>query len=571
MKPLSHPAGPNPGQPHTHRRVGRHLGVAAVVAVLAATLTACGGSSHNSATGPGTTAPGSASSTTGGTPKTGGTLTFGTSADWAGIDPQLVASGVAQVVFNQIFEGLVTRDRTINTDSPPIKPGLAESWTTSPDRRTYTFKLRPNVTFQDGTPFNANAAQFNFRRWRDPSFQYYSAIAAGNTAALMQEVAATSVIAPMTFAVTLKAPDAGLIDRMSGSSFYYMVSPAAIQKYGNTGFGQHGIGTGPFMVKSFQQGQRLVLVRNNAYWGAKPYLDSIVFQPIPDAGARVAAVVSGEVDVAMEIPPDSLSTINSSGNATSFELGKPATFTIMPNMKEAPFNNALVRQAVSLAINRQAIVTDLMKGAASVGTQLYGKGNAGYDPTLSAQDPYDPTKARQLLAQAGYPNGFSTKMPCSPAGTGIPSTDLIMEQVQSDLAKIGVKVQLQMTEWNSYLTTWLKGIPQGQGIGAECMSIGTDDAYILNMYANDHNEPPVGWNINWYSNARVDTLLKEASLAATTTQYLALERQAQKILIQDRGDIFILHDTGPYAVSKRVHGWVPARSWLQDLSRAWLS
>ena len=239
----------------------------------------------------------------GGTPKTGGTLTFGTSADWAGIDPQLVASGVAQVVFNQIFEGLVTRDRTINTDSPPIKPGLAQSWATSPDRRTYTFQLRPNVTFQDGTPFDANAVQFNFRRWRDPSFPYYSAIAAGNTVALMQEVASTSAVGPMTFAITLKAPDAGLIDRMSGSSFYYMVSPAAVQKYGNTGFGQHGIGTGPFMVKSFQQGQRLVLLRNPTYWGTKPYLDSIVFQPIPDAGARVAAVMSGEVDVAMEIHP----------------------------------------------------------------------------------------------------------------------------------------------------------------------------------------------------------------------------------------------------------------------------
>jgi peptide/nickel transport system substrate-binding protein len=545
--------------------------VGTATVVLAATLSACGSGSHNSATGSGTTAPGSASSTTGGTPKTGGTLTFGTSADWAGIDPQLVASGVAQVVFNQVFEGLVTRDRTINTDTPPIKAGLAESWTTSPDRRTYTFKLRPNVTFQDGTPFDANAVQFNFRRWRDPSFQYYSTIAAGNTVALMQEVASTSVVSPMTFAITLKAPDAGLIDRMSGSSFYYMVSPTAVEKYGNTGFGQHGIGTGPFEVKSFQQGSKLVLVRNNTYWGAKPYLDSIVFQPMADPGARVAAVVSGEVDVAMEIPPDSLSTINSSGNAISYELGKPATFTIMPNMREAPFNNPLVRQAVSLAINRQAIVTDLMKGAAYVGTQLYGKGNAGYDPTLPVQDPYDPVKARQLLAQAGYANGFSTKMPCSPAGTGIPSTDLIMEQVQSDLAKIGVKVQLQMTEWNSYLTTWIKGIPPGQGIGAECMSIGTDDAYILNMYANDHNEPPVGWNINWYSNPQVDALLKEAAQAPSTEQYLALERQAQKILIQDRGDIFILHDTGPYAVSKRVHGWVPARSWLQDLSRAWLS
>ncbi|MDX6511091.1 MAG: peptide/nickel transport system substrate-binding protein, partial [Gaiellaceae bacterium] len=142
------------------------------------------------------------------TPTQGGTLVFATSADWAGIDPQLISSGVAFVVFNHVFEGLVTRNRTIDAPTAPIVPGLATSWTVSKSGLVYTFKLRRGVKFTDGTPFNAAAVQFNFQRWRDKTFKYYSSIAGGNTAALMGEVAATKPVGPMAFAVTLKRRDA---------------------------------------------------------------------------------------------------------------------------------------------------------------------------------------------------------------------------------------------------------------------------------------------------------------------------------------------------------------------------
>src|SRR5258708_4069705 len=190
---------------------------------------------------------------------------------------------------------------------------------------------------------------------------------------------------------------------------------------------------------------------------------------------------------------------------------------------------------------------------------------------MPVQDPYNPAKAQALLAKAGYPHGFTTTIPCSPAGTGIPSTGLMMEAIQSNLAQIGITVKLNEMEWNSYVTQWLKGIPTGKGIGAECMSIGTDDAYILDMYANGNNAPPAGWNVGYYSNANVTKLLGEAAGAATYTQYIKLHQEAQKNFVASRADIFVLHDTGPYALNKRVKGWVPARSWMQDLSRAWLT
>ncbi|MCU1379078.1 MAG: glutathione transporter substrate-binding protein [Acidimicrobiales bacterium] len=546
----------------------RHGSLRGAGLVLALLLvgTACGPSSGGDAA----SSEGAGSSTTPGQAKKGGTIVFATAADWPGMDPQLASSGVAMVVQNHVFEGLVTRDRTIDTDSAPIKPALATSWTVSPDGRVYTFKLRQGVTFHDGTPFNAAAVEFNFRRWRDPTFKFYSEVAAGNTASLMQLVESTRVVDDATFELTMKTPSAGLIDRLTGTSFYYIVSPAAVEKYGNDGFAQHGVGTGPFKVAQFVRGQRTRLVRNEKYWGKPTNLDEVVFRPIPDAGARVAAVVAGEVDIAMEIPPDSIATIESSGSAKVTKLGKPATFTIMPNMREAPFNNPLVREAVSMAIDRKAIVDNLFSGAASEGTQLFGKGNPGFDPSLGVQSKYDPKRAKELLAQAGYPNGFTTKMPCSPAGTGIPATDQVMEAIQSDLAKVGIKVQLDMTEWNAYITRWLKGIPQGQGIGAWCMAIGTDDAFILSMYTHSKNSPPVGWATGWYSDPKVDKLLDAADAAPNYDGYIKLYRDAQKVMLEDLGYIFVLHDTGPYAVSNRVKGWVPARSWLQDVSRAWV-
>jgi ABC-type transport system substrate-binding protein len=188
------------------------------------------------------------------------------------------------------------------------------------------------------------------------------------------------------------------------------------------------------------------------------------------------------------------------------------------------------------------------------------------------QSEYDPEKAKALLAEAGYPDGFKTTMPCSPAGTGIPSTDQIMEVIQSNLADVGIDVELQMTEWNAYVTEWLKGIPQGKGIGAWCMAIGTDDAFILSMYTHSKNAPPVGWATGWYSNAaELDPLLDQADAASSYEGYIDLYQQAQQVMLKDLGYIFVLHDTGPYAVGKRVQGWVPARSWLQDVSRAWVT
>ncbi len=505
-------------------------------------------------------------------PRHGGTLVFGTAADPGSMDPSYSPAATAFTVFDSIYNGLVEKDKTIDAPTPPIYNALAESYQLSPDGLVYTFKLRKGVKFQDGTPFDAAAVDFNVRRWRDKTFKYYDAVAAGNTAALMQYVASAKPVDDSTYQFTLSEPMGGFIDLLASSNYFYFVSPTVLEKYGTPGLTEHPGGTGPFKVVEYAKNQQIVLAHNDDYWGTAPYLDRLVYRVIPDQSARVAALLSGEIDVAMELPPDSIDTVKAKPNLEVFLRGKPHNFSLLPNFKEKPFNDVRVREAVSKAIDRDGIVNGILRASAKPGTQFYGIGNPGFDDTITkVQDNRDLKKAKELLAEAGYPNGFETRMLCTPAGSGVPSTDQIMEYVQSNLADIGIKVKLELMEWNAYLAVYNKGIQTGQNIGAFCMAMGTDTAYVLDMYGNTRNYPPVGWDVGWFHDAKVDDILNKASAATSWDQYLTLHRQAQKIVLDDYGYIVMTHDLGPYGVNKRVKGWQPSRSASQNVTRAWLA
>jgi peptide/nickel transport system substrate-binding protein len=537
----------------------RVLALACLALLALTSFAGCGSSSSSSG-----------DQAAGGSPasgKTGGTVVFGNSGYWDGMDPAYRTAASAMTVYSHVFEGLVTRDRKQTKGNPPIVPQLATKWKISPDKKTYTFTLREGVKFHDGTPFDADAVQFNFQRWSDKKFQYYDPVAAAQTASTTAMIKSTRAVDPTTFEIKLKEPNAGLIDRMSAVSYFSFVSPKAIEQYGNEGQLKHGVGTGPFKVVEFSPRGKTVLERNDDYWGTPPKIDRLIFVPILDSAARTAALLSGEVDVIPEVPSDSLESIRNNPQMTVYLSGKPLTLALMPNYREKPFNDPKVRKAVSMAINRKAIAEQLMQGAGTPGTQLYGPGNAGFDESLPIQDEYDPEGAKKLLAEAGYPDGFQTTLPASPGGGGIGLTDQIMQAVQSDLKAVGIDAKLRMKEWNSYVSEWIKGIPTGKGIGAWTMAIGTDDTYVLDMYLASSNQPPTGWNTAYFEDPKADELLNEAARAPNDDKYTELHREAQKVMLADTGYIAIVHDAGPYAVSKRVN-WQPARAWIQDLSWA---
>jgi peptide/nickel transport system substrate-binding protein len=388
----------------------------------------------------------------------------------------------------------------------------------------------------------------------------------------MQFVKEAKAVDNDTYQFVLNEPMGGFIDLLASHPFFYLVSPQVIRQYGAAGLAEHPGGTGPFKVSAYEKNQRIVLDRNNDYWAGAPYLDHLIFRVIPDQSARVAALLSGEIDIAMELPPDSIDTVKTNPNLEVYLRGKPHNFSLLPNFREKPFSDPRVREAVSKAIDRDSIVNGILRGTARPGTQFYGIGNPGFDETVSkVQDTRDVPRAKKLLAEAGYPNGFETRMLCTPSGSGVPSTDQIMEYVQSNLADVGIKVNLELMEWNSYLAMYNKGIPTGQNIGAWCMAIGTDTAYVLDMYGHSRNHPPVGWATGWFTDPRVDTILDKANAATSWDTYIELHHDAQKIVLADYGYIVITHDLGPYGVNKRVRGWQPSRSASQDVARAWVA
>ena len=274
----------------------RVTAVLVVVASLASTL------------GVASTVPASAAS------GTGGTLIVGmTAGNLPALDTELAGlQGYEgyRFVGNSLYDGLTRFNLLQSTQVPGVIPDLATSWSSNADATVWTFNLRPGVTFQDGTPFNADAVIFNFDRDYNPTFQYYSAAVGAQAETLTSGIQSYTKINDETVQITTKTPDSHL---PSDLTTLYFASPTAVEKEGNTGFNLKPVGTGPFKFVSETTGQELVLGPNEHYWAGAPKLTKLILKPIPDPTARIAALRSGEVNWIEYPTPDDISSLKSSG------------------------------------------------------------------------------------------------------------------------------------------------------------------------------------------------------------------------------------------------------------------
>jgi len=330
------------------------------------------------------------------------TFIWAKAADADTLDAAVSNNGETFEVTKQIFNTLA-RMKQGQTD---IEPDLATSWSVSPDGLVWTFKLRRGVTFQDGTPWNAAAAKFNFDRWADPEnpyhavkgmeYEYYNDMVSGS----FKEARAVD---PYTFQVVLKQPNAPLVYNLSIASFAF-ASPAAVKQYGGQAMGLHPVGTGPYKFVEWVRDDHVTLVANPAFFRkGLPKTQRVIMRVLKDNAARFLALKAGEVQ-AMEFPnPDDVKVAMADPN---FKMTYRPPFNIgflRFNMNDPLFKDVRIRQAVALAINRKGIVDALYGGYGVVADQhmppgMWGRaGVTGYA--------YDPAKARQLLAEARYPNG----------------------------------------------------------------------------------------------------------------------------------------------------------------------
>jgi peptide/nickel transport system substrate-binding protein len=500
-------------------------------------------------------------------PKKGGTLVVGLEAEPGTLDNTVGTGYHTSIIQRLLYETLVGFDLTSSADALPIKPVLAESWQMSSDGKVYTFKIRQGVKFHDGTQLDAAAVKWNFERASDPSHPMYFDKGRGTSAQIFSLIDKMEAPDAATFVITLKDPRSyflALFDKVP----MYVGSPTAIQKYGNDDFGNHPVGTGPFRFVSRDSGSKITLERNPDYWGTPVYLDGLVFRGIADPTPRVVALQTGEVDFINDVAPDQIDALRANSDMVVSQASIPHTWLINVNQRDKPFSDVRVRQAASLALNRDALTKDILKNTALSATQLEGPGGVAHDDSLAGW-PYDPNQAKQLLADAGYPNGFDTVFALPTAGSGMLDAVRIAEYLQKNWADVGIRVSLETQEWTSYVPYFFKGIPPDKGMYA--MANVTGDGQDMEKLNSKAFEPPNGFNVGWYENDQVEQWLAQARTTPDAAASAKIYQQIEKQLNDDVARIYVLHSEQPKAFTKKVHGFVNPHSWAYTFTNVWLS
>jgi peptide/nickel transport system substrate-binding protein len=425
--------------------------------------------------------------------KQGGSITVGLELDVTGFDPLKVGvyDTSGNMVAAALFDTLTGRD----TDGKAT-PKLALSWTHSEDYKTWTFKLRPDVKFHDGTPFNAQAVKWNFDRQKDPANKCRCAF----YIAFINRVEAPD---ELTVVYQLKDPSMMLPEIMSPPTSNNVVqSPSAVAAKGDD-YRRNPVGTGPFVLKSWTAGDRIVVERNPNYWNlGHPRLDRVVFKPLPDAQSRFASLQSGEADIIWDDEFDHDNIAKAKGDkrlSVHTHVGSGASVYAF-NTKVAPFDDLRVRQALVMAIDRKKMSQALTGGMARPALNPYGDGSwvkCADDGAL----PYDPAKARELIKAYGKPVAFKMLVSATPRGRAIGQ---VMQQFWK---QVGAEMEIEQVDQASIVPRAFQR--QFQLTGWRIIDLADPDPQ---MYANFRTGSPVA--LANYSNAELDKMLERARVTA---------------------------------------------------------
>lgn len=483
------------------------------------------------------------------------------------LDPQVAGGWVTWRINRQIFEPLVDEDLTIPSDQatvPPLRPGLAESWDVSADGLEYTFHIRRGVRFHDGTPLNAQAVEYNIRRMWDKKSPQYSTKAAGQTTFVWKFVKDVRAVDDTTLKISLTQPFSEFLRMLTqgGSGSSAIISPTALQTYGED-IADHPVGTGPFKFKERIRGERIDLVRNDDYWGTKPSIDGVVFRPLPDPSARTAALRSGDVDMIAVPNPDSIDNLVAEGYQLSEGI-PPHTWYLSFNMKDRYTSIPEVREAINLAIDRDGMARDLLRGSVNPAWGVQALSAGGY---VERKDAYQRNldKARQLLASVGLADGFRTTLITSTDGSGQIMPTQMAEFLQQNLAEIGIDLHIQTQEWISYLGVWARGMQDGVGMAQ--MSWGMTSPYWLYIVTASQLQAPNGPNVGYYANPELDRAMDNAITALDPREAERWWRTANNIVSDDAALVPIVNDKAPYVLAPYVSGFVSASEEWYDLTR----
>jgi peptide/nickel transport system substrate-binding protein len=467
------------------------------------------------------------------------------------LDP--AASGLITVgtISRCVFDSLIWS--LPKNGSNAFSPGLASSWDVAPDATSYTFHLRQDVKFHDGTPFDANAVKVTFDHIVDPNTKSKGAASA------LGPYKETQVVDSHTAKVVFTAPNAAFINEVAGFS---MLSPAALQKYG-ADFAKNPVGTGPFKFKEYIVGQHVTVERNPDYnWGpapirtGPPLLSEITFRILSDPGARFNALQTGEIHFAPNLNPQDVASVKSSSQYHVYQVASTGMpWNIMINAQRAPTDDINVRKALLYATDQQAIIKTLFFGLHTVADEIFTPITPGYDPSLKGTYAHDATKAGQLLDQAGWTkgangmrqkNGQPLKLSfINISGFGF---DDISQLMQSQFRDVGIQVDISDQSFPAVGDAYNRGDHNL----ADFFYYDVDPYFVRAIFGSDQ----IAHGFNWehYSNPQLDALVDKANATSDAAARTKLYQQANSIIMDAAVIIPIYNSDGLFVGTSKLKG-----------------
>lgn len=410
---------------------------AALAAGLAVSAAGCGGSGSGETKAPAEqkeTGGQAAGGNQGATGAYKDTLVWAQGADITSLDPHQGKETTAVQVTKHIFDTLTV----VNPATGELEPSLAESWEQTSDI-SYVFKIRQGVKFHDGTELTAEDVKFSLDR----------AIASAAVSYIVDFIDAVAVIDPYTVEITLDAPYAPALRNLS-VPFSAIIPKAAVEQ-DEEAFKLHPIGSGPYKFGEWKQGDSARLEAFDGYWGTPAATKNLVMRVIPEAAQRTIALETGEVDLAYDILPNDMARVDENPDLTLFEAPSLTCYYISMNMNKAPFDNEKVRQAINYAIDRQLIIDTIACGAGQPADAIIEPLVFGY--SSPGQYEYNPEKAKELLAEAGYPDGFTTSIWVNDNQARIE----VCQAIQAMLQDIGITCSVEVMEFGSFISSTSAG------------------------------------------------------------------------------------------------------------------
>jgi ABC-type transport system substrate-binding protein len=475
-------------------------------------------------------------------PDTGLAQTASTFRAAVGVDPdtldpvQMTTTTVANMV-DYVVETLTFIDQ-----EGKIRPGLAESWSISGDGKEYTLKLRKGVTFHDSTVFDAKAVKWNLDRLINPDVRV--------PVRAPYPIEKTDVVDPSTVKITLKRPSAPFLGALSWTTSG-IVSPASADKDGNE-FKNivHPVGTGPYVFKERRKGESITVTKSDKYWGQKPHYDTVVFRIVPEAATRESLLLAGQVDLIVLPPVADLPALSRNPAMKVLLAPSDRTIFIAINTQKAPFTDPRVRQALNYAVDKQAIMSNVLFGAADSMDAPMAPSLFGYCKQGAYE--FNQAKAKQLLAEAGVKPGTKVSF-IHPTGRYIQDRE-VAQAVAGFIREVGLDPQLQTMDWPSYVRTITT--PLDKGNTTELHLLGWAPAFLdssqqmLQFLSTYH--PPAGLATNFYKDPKVDEQHLAADSESNPDKRREIYCQMSKKVWNDAPWIFLYVQRYPIVYSAKI-------------------